>query len=259
MTTLVHTQDKNSMLGQGIIIFVYLAVLTVLEYFVAVAFNAVPILVVVAVIKAVLVVWYYMHIYKLNLESHVEEENSYEYKTGTNRLGLWLFLISDSFVFGGLMVMRINLLGLTRPHLNQFLGLIVTAVLLISSFFMNRGETMMHNGDRKGFLTNILITFGLGLAFVIGVIFVEWPGAIREGVTPSGGPAGAAFFMMTGMHAFHVITGLILLMIVYRNARRGLYDEKNYPVEAAAVYWHFVDLVWIFFYPALYLIGALAT
>jgi cytochrome c oxidase subunit 4 len=72
MTTMVHTQDKNSMLGEGIIIFVYLAVLTVLEYFVAVAFNAVPILVVVAVIKAALVVWYYMHIYKLNLESHVE-------------------------------------------------------------------------------------------------------------------------------------------------------------------------------------------
>ena len=252
-----QTHDNKAMLGQGVIVFVYLAVLTMLEYFVAVAFDAVPILIVVALIKAALVVWYYMHIYKLNLESHIEDENSYEYKAGTNRLGLWLFLISDSFVFGGLMVMRINLLGLTRPHLNQFLGLIVTAVLLISSFFMNRGETMMHNGDRKGFLTNLLITFGLGLAFVIGVIFVEWPGAIREGVTPSGGPYGAAFFMMTGMHAFHVVTGLIFLMIVYRNARRGLYDEKNYPVEAAAVYWHFVDLVWIFFYPALYLIGAL--
>jgi cytochrome c oxidase subunit 3 len=252
---MVHTQDKNSMLGEGIIIFVYLAVLTVLEYFVAVAFNAVPILVVVAVIKAALVVWYYMHIYKLNLESHVEDENSYEYKAATNRLGLWLFLVSDSFVFGGLMVMRINLLGLTRPHLNQFLGLIVTAVLLISSFFMNRGETMMHNGDRKGFLKNILITFGFGLAFVVGVVFVEWPGAIREGVTPSSGTAGAAFFMMTGMHALHVVSGLILLMIIYLNGRRGLYDRKNYPVEAAAVYWHFVDLVWIFFYPALYLIG----
>jgi len=50
---------------------------------------------------------------------------------------------------------------------------------------------------------------------------------------------------------------LIFLMIVYLNARRGLYDQKNYPVEAAAVYWHFVDLVWIFYYPALYLIGAL--
>ena len=250
-----HTLDKKAMLNQGVLIFVYLVVLTMLEFFVAVAFVAVPILVVVAVIKAALVVYYYMHVYKLNLESHIEDEHSYEYKTGTNRLGLWLFLVSDSFVFAGLMVMRINLLGFTRPHLNQILGLVVTAVLLISSFFMNRGETLMNNGDRKGFLRNILITFGLGLAFLIGVVFVEWPTAIREGVTPSSSVYGAAFFMMTGMHAFHVLTGLIFLMIVYLNARRGLYDRKNYPVEAAAVYWHFVDLVWIFYYPALYLIG----
>src|SRR6266545_451969 len=169
-----HTQDNNTMLSQGIIIFVYLAVLTVLEYFVAVAFAAVPILIVVAIIKAALVAYYYMHIYKLNLESHVEDENSYEYKTGTNRLGLWLFLVSDSFVFGGLMIMRINLLGLTRPPLNQVLGFIVTAVLLVSSFFMNRGETMMHNGDRKGFLDNTIITMGLGFAFLFGVVLIEW-------------------------------------------------------------------------------------
>ncbi len=252
---MTHTQDKNSMLGQGILIFIYLAILTGLEFFIALTFRSVPILVVVALIKAALVAYYYMHVYQLNADT-VEDENSYEYKTGTNRLGLWLFLISDSFVFGGLMVMRVNLLGLTRPNLNQLLGLGVTAVLLISSFFMNRGETLMKNGDRKGFLTNTLITFVLGLGFLVGVIFVEWRLAAAEGLTPSSGPAGAAFYMMTGMHAFHVFTGLILLAIVWLNGRRGLYDEKQYPVEAAAVYWHFVDVVWIFFYPALYLIGA---
>jgi len=195
-----------------------------------------------------------MHVYKLSLENESEEE-SYEYKTGTNRLGLWLFLISDSFVFAGLMAMRVNLLGLTRPELNQYLGLGVTAVLLISSFFMNRGESLMHNGDRQGFLRNTAITFVLGLGFLLGVLLVEWRLALHEGPTPSSGPAGAAFFMMTGMHAFHVFTGLILLAIVWVNGQRGLYDVKNYPVEAAAVYWHFVDVVWIFFYPALYLIG----
>ena len=255
---MIHVQDKKTMLNQGVIIFIYLAALSVLEFFIAIAFDAVPLLIVVLLIKAVLVVYYYMHIYKLNLESHVEDEGSYEYKTGTNRLGLWLFLVSDSFVFAGLMATRLNLLGSTRPHLNQFLGLFVTAVLLISSFFMNRGETLMNSGDRRGFLRNILITFILGLTFLLGVVFVEWPTAIREGVTPSSSPYGAVFFMMTGMHAFHVVTGLIFLLIVYRNARRGLYDQKSYPVEAAAVYWHFVDVVWIFFYPALYLIGTLA-
>lgn len=254
---MIHIQDNKPMLSQGILIFIYLAVLTGLEFFVAITFNSVPLLVVVALVKAGLVLYYYMHVYKLNADSPDGDENSYDYKSGTNRLGLWLFLISDSFVFAGLMVMRINLLGLTRPHLDQTLGLLVTGVLLVSSFFMNRGETLMHGGDRKGFLNNTMITFVLGLAFLIGVVFVEWPNAIADGVTPSSGPHGAAFFMMTGMHAFHVLTGLIFLAVVWLNGRRGLYDVKNYPVEAAAVYWHFVDVVWIFFYPALYLIGAL--
>ncbi len=253
---MVHTEhhENKAMLGQGILIFVYLAVLTVLEFLIAISFRSVPLLVVVALVKAVLVVYYYMHVYKLSSYSELDEA-SYDYKAGTNRLGLWLFLISDTFVFAGLMVMRVNLLGLSRPELNQTLGLGVTAVLLISSFFMNRGETLMHNGDRKGFLNNTAVTFLLGLGFLLGVVFVEWRIAIDEGMTPSSGPAGAAFFMMTGMHAFHVFTGLILLAIIWLNGRRGLYDVKNYPVEAAAVYWHFVDVVWIFFYPALYLIG----
>ena len=242
------------MLNQGVFIFVYLAVLTVLEFLVAISFNSAAVLIAVALVKGVLVVYYYMHVYKLNAE-HEGDHDSYAYKSGTNRLGLWLFLISDSFVFGGLLVMRMNLLGLTHPHLNQTLGLFVTSILLVSSFFMNRGETMMANGDRKGFLNNTLITFILGLGFLIGVVFVEWPMAAHEGLTPSSGAAGAAFYMMTGMHAFHVLTGLVFLAIVWFNGRRGLYDEKHYPVEAAAVYWHFVDVVWIVFYPALYLVG----
>jgi heme/copper-type cytochrome/quinol oxidase subunit 3 len=160
------------MLTQGVLIFIYLAVLTALEFFVALSFNSVPLLVVVALVKAALVVYYYMHVYKLNLESEIDDA-SYDYKAGTNRLGLWLFLISDTFVFAGLMAMRINLLGLSRPQLNQTLGLAVTAVLLVSSFFMNRGETLMHNGDRKGFLANTAITFLLGLGFLLGVVLVE--------------------------------------------------------------------------------------
>jgi cytochrome c oxidase subunit 3 len=256
---MTHTEDNKTMLSQGIYIFVYLAVLTGLEFFIAITFKSVPILIVVALVKAALVVYYYMHIYQLNID-HEGDHDSYEYKSGTNRLGLWLFLVSDSFVFGGLMVMRINLLGLSHPNLNQYLGLGVTSVLLISSFFMNRGETMIKNGDRQGFLNNTLVTFLLGLGFLIGVIFVEWRIAAAEGLIASfgdatHGPVGAVFYMMTGMHAFHVLTGLIFLAIVWNNGRKGLYDEKHYPVEAAAVYWHFVDVVWIFFYPALYLIG----
>ncbi|HEX2697010.1 MAG TPA: cytochrome c oxidase subunit 3 [Anaerolineales bacterium] len=252
--------NKSEALRQGIIIFVFLAVLTGLEFFIAVALQAIVLLVVVAIVKAALVMYYYMHIYKLTRETDDEDadRHSLAYKTSSNRLGLWLFLLSDSFVFGGLAVARFNLLAFTRPDLNQLLGLTVTSVLLLSSFFMNRAEVSMENGDNKNFLLFTALTFLLGAGFVAGVVFVEWPTAISEGVTPSASAAGAIFFMMTGMHAFHVLTGLIFLFVVWNNGRRGIYSaEKHWGVEAATIYWHFVDVVWIFFYPALYLIGKL--
>ncbi len=185
--------------------------------------------------------------------AHAVTGHDYAYRTATNRLGLWLFFISDSFVFGGLMVTRFYLLGNHRPHLEQWLGLVVTTVLLISSFFMNRAEVQISKGNRKGFITNTIITMVLGIGFLAGVVGVEWQTAPFG---PGDGAQGAVFYMMTGMHAFHVLTGVVLLGIVLRNGIRGRFTAENhFGVEAAANYWHFVDLVWIFFYPALYLIG----
>jgi len=252
-----HT-NKSEALNQGFIIFIFLAVLTGLEFFVAIQLEAIALLIVIALIKAALVMYYYMHIYKLNNQDETLDRHSYEYKLNTSRLGLWLFILSDSFIFGGLLVSRFNLLALTRPELNQFLGLTVTSVLLLSSFFMNRAEVSMEHGDRNGFIFGVVATMILGVGFLAGVVGVEWPTAIKAGVTPSANAAGAIFFLMTGMHAFHVLTGVIFLSIILRNGRRGLYsDKKHWAVEAATIYWHFVDVVWIFFYPALYLIGKL--
>lgn len=178
---------------------------------------------------------------------------SYRHRLGINRLGLWLFLLSDLFMFGGLMVARAALWGNTRPELNMKLGLLVTSILLASSFFMNRAETAMAHDDRKEFYRDILVTMGLGLVFLVGVIGFEWRIAPFK---PSDNIYGAVFYMMTGMHALHVLSGIIFLGIVGNNARHGHYSaERHWAVEAAAVYWHFVDVVWIFFYPALYLIG----
>lgn len=252
---MTHAKHSGS-LFQGVVIFILLTFLTLAEYFVAITSQAFFLLTVIALIKAGLVLYYYMHIYKLAEEEHDHDHHSYAWKLAANRLGFWLFLISDSFVFGGLLVTRFNLLGMTRPELNQTLGLAVTAVLLVSSFFMNRAETQMAQGNKKGFVTSSIITFILGLGFLIGVVFVEWPGAAHEGLTASSSVTGGVFYMMTGMHAFHVFTGLIFLLVVIRNGIRGLYTpEKHWAVEAATVYWHFIDVVWIFFYPALYLIG----
>jgi cytochrome c oxidase subunit 3 len=180
----------------------------------------------------------------------------YQYKSATNRLGLWLFIVSDSFLFLGLLVTRFYLFGGQRPDVSPILGVTVTSVLLLSSFFMNRAEISMSHGDRRGFLNNVLITIVLGTLFLVGVVGVEWqivPFSVGDNAIAS------VFFTMTGFHAFHVLTGLLFLLIVYRNARKGLYSaERHFPVEAAAVYWHFVDVVWVFFYPALYLIGRAA-
>ncbi|MBN2387931.1 MAG: heme-copper oxidase subunit III [Anaerolineales bacterium] len=210
-------------------------------------------LLLVSLFKAGLVLYYYMHVSRLFEADQDADHESYAYRLATNRIGLWLFLVSDAFIFGGLLISRINLLGLTRPELNQVLGLSVTSVLLISSFFMNRAETAMAHGDRRQFIRGIGVTLFLGMLFLAGVVGVEWQIAAFG---PGDGVAGAIFYAMTGFHAFHVLTGVIFLMVVLRNGLRGRYSvEKHWAVEACAVYWHFVDVVWIFFYPALYLIG----
>lgn len=252
---MTHAKHSGS-LNQGLMVFILLAFLTFVEYFIAITNQSLLLLTIVGLIKAGLVVYYYMHIAKLVEPETETDQHSYAWKLATNRMGFWLFILSDAFLFAGLLVTRFNLLGLTRPDLDQFLGLVVTGVLLVSSFFMNRAETQMSQGDQKGFLISTSITLLLGLGFLAGVVGVEWQHA-PFGVDESA--ASAVFFMMTGMHAFHVLTGVIFLGVILNNGRRGLYTaEKHWAVEAATVYWHFIDVVWIFFYPALYLIGRLA-
>jgi cytochrome c oxidase subunit 3 len=248
--------NESAALRLGLLVFAMLALLTAVEFGAALVLNVVPLLMLLAGIKAGLVFYYYMHVYRLFEADADADQASYAYKLATNRLGLWLFMVSDAFLFGGLLISRFSLLGLTRPELNQYLGLGVTAVLLVSSFFANRAETSMAHGDRRQFVTSVAITMALGILFLLGVVGVEWRIAPFG---PGDGVAGAVFYSMTGFHAFHVFTGVIFLAIVLRNGLRGRYSpEKHWGVEACAVYWHFVDVVWIIYYPSLYLIGALA-
>ena len=99
---------------------------------------------------------------------------AYRRKIGNLRLGLWLFILSDAFMFAGLLVTRFYLMGEHRPELNQTLGLGVTAILLVSSFFMNRAEIYIAHDDRKRFLISTFITMMLGIVFLLGVVGVEW-------------------------------------------------------------------------------------
>lgn len=180
---------------------------------------------------------------------------TYQAQTRTNRIGLWLFFVSEAFMFGGLLASRFYLWGGTRPDLDQTLGLIVTSVLLLSSFFMNRAETAIAHDDRETFLNSMLITAGLGVVFIIGVVFFEWQGHIK----PWDGAYGAVLFGMTGLHALHVLSGVVLILIIWNLGRKGHYSaERHWAVEATAIYWHFIDVVWVFYYPALYLMGTVA-
>ncbi|MGD8397947.1 MAG: cytochrome c oxidase subunit 3 [Anaerolineae bacterium] len=182
----------------------------------------------------------------------VDTLRTYAEQVRTNRIGLWLFMVSEAFMFGGLLASRFYLWGNTRPELNQAIGLIVTAVLLVSSFFMNRAELAIAHDDRKTFLNSLLITAALGTLFLVGVVIFEWGGHIQ----PWDGVYGAILFGMTGLHALHVLSGVILILVVWNLGRKGHYSsEHHWGIEATAIYWHYVDVIWVFFYPALYLMG----
>jgi cytochrome c oxidase subunit 3 len=170
-----------------------------------------------------------------------------------DRLGYWFFLSSESLLFLGLLGSRFYLQGTQRPEaLSQELGLLITTILLISSLTAYRAETAIRHGDQRVFLRNVLATLALGAVFLAGVAY-EWSQAFVHFPPQTG--FGTVFFSMTGMHAFHVLSGLFLLLILYRNGRRGKYSmENHWAPEAIVKYWHFVDVVWVFFYPALYLV-----
>ena len=189
-------------------------------------------------------------------------ELPYSERLANNRLGLWLFFISEAFLFGGLLSVRFYLWGDHRPDVDQFIGLLVTVVLLSSSISMYIGESALERGNRKLFLTMLPITALLGLVFLGGVMIFEWglfPSIYQGHLTPWGDKYGAVVFAMTGMHALHVISGIVFIAIVWNLGRKGHFSPtRHWGVESCAIYWHYVDLVWIFFYPAIYLIGTVA-
>ncbi|MBI2936104.1 MAG: heme-copper oxidase subunit III [Chloroflexi bacterium] len=171
-----------------------------------------------------------------------------------NRLGLWLFILSESFLFAALLSSRYFLQGVQRPpEVNQPLGLAISVILLLSSLTAYRGETAASFGDQRRFLRNLLFTIGLGCLFLVGVS-VEWAEAFHF-FPPSTG-YGTVFFTLTGIHSFHVLTGVLALAVVVYMGRNGRFTAGSYwGVEGVVKYWHFVDVAWIFIYPTLYLVS----
>jgi cytochrome c oxidase subunit 3 len=169
-----------------------------------------------------------------------------------SRLGLWLFFLSESCLFGAFAAARFYMNGTHTPEeLNQLLGLGLTSILLVSSLTAYRAETAIAHGNNEHGKLMLLVTMALGLIFLGGVI-VEW--SIAEFVPSEG--FGTSFFSMTGLHASHVATGILFLGLAYLFASRGKYSaDDHWGASGVVKYWHFVDVVWVFFYPTLYLVS----
>lgn len=188
---------------------------------------------------------------------------------------MWIFLLSDTFIFTcfliGYMSVRMTItvpwpnpsevfaLTIAGREIPLILIAIMTFVLISSSGTMAMAVNFAYRRDRAKTTALMLATAALGATFV-GMQAFEWSKLISEGVRPWGNPMGAAqfgasFFMITGFHGLHVSIGVIYLSIVALKVLRGDYERSgNYQiVEIAGLYWHFVDLVWVFIFAFFYL------
>ncbi len=189
---------------------------------------------------------------------------------------MWIFLVSDSFIFGsfltGYMAARMSTtvpwpdtgevfaLHIAGENIPLILIAIMTFILISSSGTMAIAVNFAYRREKAKTALFLLLTALLGATFVSMQAF-EWTKLIvSEGVRPWGNPMGAAqfgssFFMITGFHGLHVTAGVIYLSITAAQVLRGVFDRTgNYQrVEIAGLYWHFVDLVWVFIFPFFYL------
>lgn len=187
---------------------------------------------------------------------------------------MWIFLLSDIFIFScflvGYMTVRMTTtdpwpypsevfaLTLFGQSIPLILIAIMTFVLITSSGTMALAVNFGYRHNKKMTAMLMIATALLGATFV-GMQAFEWTKLISEGVRPWGNPWGApqfgsSFFMITGFHGMHVSAGVIYLLIVASKVLRGHYDKKGYEiVEITGLYWHFVDLVWVFIFAFFYL------
>lgn len=171
------------------------------------------------------------------------------------RFGLVLWRIANGMVFAFFALANYLIrqsegtwppAGVSR--LDAGIPTLITLALIASSLPALRLQAAARREDQRGMLVNIAATVGLGLVFLIGLVFV-W------GRVPYSGSYSSIFYVMTAFHALHVIVGLLLLLYVFLKARRGVYTRDNHwSLEAAVVFWHFVDLMWLVFFAVLYVL-----
>ncbi len=197
------------------------------------------------------------------------------FQVNWGKVMMWVFLVSDTFIFSlfliGYMNVRISAteawpltsevfaLVVGGEHIPLLLIAIMTFILITSSGTMAMAVNTAYQGNKNATFWLMVATAVLGFSFV-GMQAYEWSKLIvEEGIRPWGNPLGAAqfgstFFMITGFHGLHVTGGVIYLTVVAIKVKLGHYDKKGFQiVEITGLYWHFVDLVWVFIFAFFYL------
>lgn len=185
----------------------------------------------------------------------VQADDRYEnFPVPSARMGMWWFLASEIATFGGLFAAYL-LFAFSRPHFTAhagdnlfWLGTLNTYILLTSSLTVVLAHHSSEETNHGEALKWVGLTLLLGLVF-LGLKSYEYYDHITHGVTPGSNLFFGFYYTMTGLHALHVIGGLLAWLWVYK---RIALDDSLGAVAPVGLYWHFVDLVWIFLYPLMY-------
>ncbi|MBI4209593.1 MAG: cytochrome c oxidase subunit 3 family protein [Deltaproteobacteria bacterium] len=200
--------------------------------------------------------------------------DSAEQAFDASKMGLWLFMVTEILLFGGLFVTYIVYRSLypemfheASGHLNKILGGVNTVVLICSSFSMAMAVNRTQFNKPRQAAWLLLFTILCGVTFMT-VKYFEYTHKFHEGLLPGAHftfegiqhPKTPLFFslyfMMTGLHGVHVLVGMGLIFWVWTRTLRGHFSSRYYtPVELTGIYWHLVDLIWIYLFPLLYLVG----
>ena len=188
-----------------------------------------------------------------------------------SKTGMWLFLFTEMLLFGGLFIVysvhryrNPIAFHLAAQDLSVVIGTINTIILLISSTTIAMSITALQKRNKKLCLLLLGVTIILGIAFLVNKYF-EWGEHIREHIYPGSAVLAlrghgdvlfyGLYFFMTGLHALHIIVGLVFILVIAISISRNKINPDNYVLlENSGLYWHLVDLIWIFLFPLFYLI-----
>ena len=175
------------------------------------------------------------------------------------KTGVWIFLASDVILFGAFIGSYVFIrvangwIGWEPiPH-DPIPGLINTYLLLTSSFSVVLAMVAAEKGSKKGVVGSLIVTIALGIGFLVNK-GIEWQELLHEGLWLSTNVRTSTFFLTTGLHALHVIAGLAIAVYMLVRASRGAYLDDERPIEYFGLYWHFVDIVWLFLFPLFYIL-----